>query len=122
MDYKIFEYDKYLLPYKSDIELRMKNYEKKLFELVGEDGKICDFANGHEYFGFHKTSDGWVYREWAPAAEEVWLTGDMVDWRWFDLKLEPVGNGIFEIFMSGRDFLYDGCHGGELCGMSFRIS
>ena len=78
MSYKIFEYDKYLLPFESDIELRMENYEKKLNSLVGESGKLCDFANGHEYFGFHRTEDGWVYREWAPAADAMWLTGDMV--------------------------------------------
>ena len=96
-----------LLP---DIELRMEIYEKKLTELVGEDGSLSDFANGHEYFGFHRTADGWVYREWAPAAEEIWLTGDMVEWRWFDLKLEPIGNGIFEIYMQGENFLYNGCH------------
>ena len=110
MDYNIFEYDKYLLPYKDDIELRMKNYEKKLSELVGEDGKLCDFANGHEYFGFHRTEDGWVYREWAPAADEMWLTGDMVEWHWFDLPMTALGNGVFEVKMQGGDFLYNGCH------------
>ena len=110
MSYKIFEYDQHLLPFESDIELRMENYEKKLRSLVGENGSLRDFANGHEYFGFHKTEDGWVYREWAPAADELWLTGDMVGWRWFDLPMQPVGNGVFEIKMQGESFLYNGCH------------
>lgn len=110
MAYRIFEYDPYLLPYEQDIDLRMDNYKKKKKELVGYRGKLCDFANGHEYFGFHKAPDGWYYREWAPAADEVYLTGDMVEWRWFDLKLTPLGNGVFEIFLPGRNVLYDGCH------------
>ena len=110
MAYKIFEYDPGLLPYERDIDLRMDNYERKKRELVGENGSLCDFANGHEYFGFHKTENGWYYREWAPAAEEVYLTGDMVGWRWLDLKLTPLGNGVFEIFLPGADALYDGCH------------
>ncbi|MBR2354493.1 MAG: alpha amylase C-terminal domain-containing protein [Clostridia bacterium] len=121
MDYKIFEYDPDLLTYERDIALRMENYRRKHKELVGENGSLCDFANGHEYFGFHKTADGWYYREWAPAAEEVYLTGDMVGWRWLDLKLTPKENGIFEIFLPGTDSLWDGCrvkviirHGGEL--------
>ena len=81
MKYKIFEYDPQLLTYENDINQRMKNFAKKKRELVGTSGKLCDFANGHEYFGFHKTDKGWYYREWAPAAEEVYLTGDMVDSR-----------------------------------------
>lgn len=121
MRYKIFEHDPYLLPFEADINQRMKNFENKKHELVGDNGKLCDFANGHEYFGFHKTRRGWYYREWAPAADELYLTGDMVDWRWQDLKLTPLGNGVFEIFLPGTDALYNGCHvktivrrGGEL--------
>ena len=121
MKYKIFKRDPALLPYENDIIQRMKNYHRKKTELVGENGSLCDFANGHEYFGFHKTENGWFYREWAPAAEEVYLTGDMVDWRWLDLRLTPIGNGVFEIFLEGKDALWDGClvktivkHGGKL--------
>ncbi len=110
MNYKILEYDPYLQPYASDIRLRMDNYAKKRYELVGRDKKLSDFANGHTYFGFHKTKDGWWYREWAPSAEEVYLTGDMVDWKWLELKLTPIGNGVYEIFLPGVDFLYHGCH------------
>jgi len=110
MSYKIFEHDPSLLPFEKDIEQRMKNYIQKKRELVGPRGNLCDFANGHEYFGFHKTADGWVYREWAPAADEVYLTGDMVNWKLMELKLTPLGNGVFEIFLDGKDALYDGCH------------
>ena len=121
MAYKIFEYDPQLLPYKKDINLRMKRYHRKREELVGKGGSLCDFANGYQYFGFHRTADGWVYREWAPAAEEVYLTGDMVDWHWLDLRLTPVGNGVFELYLNGENALWNGCrvktivrHGGEL--------
>ena len=109
MAYKILEIDQYLAPYEKDIQLRMDNYTRKREELVGKNGSLSDFSNGHEYFGFHKTEDGWYYREWAPAAEEVYLTGDMVDWRWLDLKLTPIGNGVFEIFLKGQNALYHGC-------------
>ena len=71
MSYKIFEHDPLLLQFEKDIELRMDNYAKKKLSLVGKEGSLSDFANGHDYFGFHKTDDGWVYREWAPAADEV---------------------------------------------------
>ena len=110
MSYKIFEHDPLLLQFEKDIELRMENYAKKKLSLVGKEGSLSDFANGHDYFGFHKTDDGWVYREWAPAADEVYLTGDFVDWRWLDLRMTPLGNGVFEIFVKGRETLYNGCH------------
>ena len=81
MSYRIFEYDPYLLPFEKDIIQRMKNYKNKKKELVGK-GKLIDFANGHEYFGFHKSGDGscWHYREWAPAADRVYIMGDMNSW------------------------------------------
>ncbi|MBQ2712955.1 MAG: 1,4-alpha-glucan-branching enzyme, partial [Clostridia bacterium] len=109
MSYKIFTYDPYLLPFEQDIEQRMQNYKNKRRALVGARGRLTDFANGHHYFGFHKTEEGWYYREWAPAAEEVYLTGDMVEWRLQGLKLTPIGNGVFEIFLPGKDALWHGC-------------
>ena len=121
MAYRIFEYDPQLLPYQKDIALRVRRYRQKKEELVGKTGTLRDFANGYQYFGFHRTENGWVYREWAPAAEEVYLTGDMVDWRWFDWRLTPIGNGVFEIYLSGENALWNGCrvktivrHHGEL--------
>ena len=119
--YKITEYDPHLQYFANDIELRMENYEKKKQELVGAKGKLIDFANGHEYFGFHRGDGGWYYREWAPAAEEVYLTGDMVNWDWTARRLEPIGNGVFELFVPDPGFLYNGCrvktvirHNGQL--------
>ena len=73
----IFRHDPALMAYESDILGRMESFFYKKAELIGS-GTLCDFANAHEYFGFHKTDKGWYYREWAPAAEAVYLTGDMI--------------------------------------------
>ncbi len=110
MKYKIFEHDPYLLPFEADIVQRMKNYEWKRGELVGENGSLSELANGHEYFGFHKTRSGWYYREWAPAASQVFLMGDFNGWNPESHKLKRRENGVFEIYLSGTDTLYDGCH------------
>ena len=67
----ILKIDPYLCPFEDDLTARMDNFDKKKKELVGEKGKLCSFANGYNYFGFHKTRTGWVYREWAPAAEAM---------------------------------------------------
>ena len=68
MTLKITAYDPSLRPFQGDLELRMANYQRTKNKLLKEGETLSDFANGHRYFGFHKTSEGWYYREWAPAA------------------------------------------------------
>ena len=110
MSYRIFEYDKWLLPFEKDIDLRMERYEDKLCELVGKGGSLYGFADMHEYFGFHRTSDGWVYREWAPAADRMYLTGDMVGWDMTALPMTRLDGGVFEVYLEGKDALWNNCH------------
>ncbi|MBO5280620.1 MAG: 1,4-alpha-glucan-branching enzyme, partial [Clostridia bacterium] len=110
MDLKIFQYDAGLLPYRRDLEQRMLNYYNKRRELVGEGGSLADFANGHEYFGFHRTENGWVYREWAPGADAMYLTGDMVAWDLKALPMKRLQNGVFEVCLDGKDALWHNCH------------
>ncbi len=104
----ILEIDPYLAPYKDDIELRTTLYEKKRTQLLGDLDSISDFANGHKYFGFHKTDDGWVYREWAPAADKMYLTGDFNNWDTESHPMERIENGIFEIYIKGKNTLKAG--------------
>ncbi len=109
MNYKIFEYDDRLREFASDIELRMSNYDRKKSELLADGMTLTDFANGHEYYGFHKTKTGWYYREWAPAAEKMYLMGDMNGWNHTSLPMKNIGGGNWEIFLEGTDSLYNGC-------------
>lgn len=110
MGYKILEYDSLLKNYyEKDIELRVNDYKRKKKELLGRGETLSDFANGAEYFGFHRTSDGWVYREWAPAADEMYLTGDFNGWNKTSHPMEKKENGVFEIQLDGKDALYNGC-------------
>ena len=74
--------DGYLEPYENAIQGRHDHALWKLNQLT-RNGKITlsDFANGHEYFGLHKTARGWVFREWAPNATDIYLVGDFNDWK-----------------------------------------
>ena len=109
MSYKILEIDPGLKPYESDINLRMKLYNDTHKALLGDNGDIVSFANGANYFGFHRTDNGWVYREWAPAADAMYLMGEMNGWNPENLPMTKKDGGIFEIYMDGKDYLYDGC-------------
>ena len=99
MSLRIIEIDPYLAPFERDLILRTENYTRVRNELVGGVGSLTDFANGHHFFGFHKTSDGWVYREWAPAAEEMFLTGDFNSWDLTANRMDRKENGVFELFL-----------------------
>jgi 1,4-alpha-glucan branching enzyme len=42
---------------------------------------LADFSSGHEFFGLHRTPDGWIFRDWAPNATRIIMTGSFCDWR-----------------------------------------
>jgi len=108
MSYRILEIDPYLKSFEQDINLRMDNYKRKRSELLGEAEHISDFANGHHYFGFHRTKTGWVYREWAPAAEAMYLTGDFNEWDLTACPMKKLDNGVFEVKLKGAKALQPG--------------
>lgn len=106
--YKLLQIDPYLKDYEKDINLRMDAYKRKRQELLKACSGISAFANGYKYFGFHRTKTGWVYREWAPAAEQMYLTGDFNNWNLTSHPLKKLENGIFEIELKGRNALKEG--------------
>ncbi len=108
MSYKILKIDPILEAYEDDINLRMDNYKRKKAELLGEGKSLVDFANGYQYFGFHRTKKGWVYREWAPAAEEMYLTGDFNEWDTKACPMTRLENDVFEIQLQGKNALKPG--------------
>ena len=108
MKYKILEIDPLLKKYENDINIRMDNLKTKKKLLLKPGQKLKDFANGHHFFGFHRGEDGWYYREWAPAAEAVYLTGDFNGWKRHAHPLTKKDNGVWELFLPGRNALRNG--------------
>jgi 1,4-alpha-glucan branching enzyme len=96
---KLIKNDPWLKPYVPAIEGRYNYFLRKEKELTC-DGKIslCDFASGYLYFGLHATPSGWTFREWAPGAEKIYLTGDFNGWQEREeYRLQRIENGVFEI-------------------------
>ena len=90
--------DPYLKPYAA--ALRKRRERAVLRELEFTDGKrtLSDVANAHLYYGLHKTEKGWVFREKAPNAKELYIYGDFSRWEIKpDFALQPIGNGDWEI-------------------------
>ena len=89
--------DSWLEPFEDAIRGRHDHTEWVKNKLT-KNGKytLAQFASGHEYFGLHKTARGWVFREWAPNATEIFLIGDFNNWQEqpkYQLKrIEGTGN------------------------------
>ena len=95
----IVKNDPWLEPFEDAIRGRHDHVLYKLNELTnGGKQSLSDFASGHLYFGLHKNSKGWVLREWAPNATEMYLIGDFNGWQeQEEYKMTRIDNGNWEI-------------------------
>ena len=77
----VFYYsDPCLDQFRQIIEKRIRRCIAKEEELAGE-GSIVDFATGYYYYGLHRSAEGWIFREWAPNATEIYMFGSFSDWK-----------------------------------------
>ena len=89
--------DPWLEPYRETLERRVKKTVAREKELAG-DGTLQSFASGHLYFGLHRYEKGWMMREWAPNAAEIYLVGTFNDWQVSDAwKFKKLPHGHWEI-------------------------
>lgn len=108
--YKILDIDPGLRPYERDINQRMINYNNKLAQLLsGGCSNLNDFANGSAYYGIHREGNGWVYREWAPAAQRLWFMGDFNNWDPEGCPMTKLDGGTFEVKFDDPKALWNGC-------------
>ena len=107
--YRILELNPQLQSFAGDIDLRMFLYRATKGRLLTEGQTLNDFANAHNYYGFHRTETGWVYREWAPSAYQLYLEGDFNGWNQTSHPLTRIDNGNWEIYLEGHDALWEGC-------------
>ncbi|MEK6193064.1 MAG: hypothetical protein N2F24_02380, partial [Deltaproteobacteria bacterium] len=77
----MLENDPYLQPYAHVLEHRLENIRKVEERLIRNTEDLSEFAAGHEYFGLHFRGREWIFREWAPHADAIYLVGDMTDWQ-----------------------------------------
>ena len=100
----IVKHDGWLEPFSDAINGRHQHVIDKLGELTqGGKQTLSDFASGYMYFGLHRTDKGWVMREWAPNATEIYLVGDFNNWSELpQYKMKRIDNGNWEIKLKPR--------------------
>ena len=97
---KLIENDPWLEPFSAAIEGRHQRVLDKELELTGGKMSLSEFASGHMYFGLHRTRKGWVFREWAPNAKDIYLVGDFNNWQekpQYRLHRVKRSNGVWEL-------------------------
>lgn len=92
----LLETDPWLKPFEEDINLRAARYHDVRARLLNG-GSLLDFANGALYYGIRRCDDGWVYREWAPAADALHFFGEFNGWNRDSHPMTNIGNGNWEI-------------------------
>ena len=97
----IISEDPWLQPYAHDVNERLARFKKALTDIENAAGSLLNFANGHQYYGIHFDTkhNGWFYREWAPNASKLHLTGDFNGWNRTSHPLQKNQQGDWELFL-----------------------
>ncbi len=103
---KLINTDPWLEPSEQDITARYERFVERIRQIEKDFGKLTNLADGHKYFGINYDPDkkGWYYREWAPDANALYLTGDFNDWEKYSHPLIKNEFGIWEIFLDEKEY------------------
>jgi 1,4-alpha-glucan branching enzyme len=94
---RFYDIDPWLDPYRDVIEARL-TYCNDREAIITGGNKLVDFANGHHWYGLHRTEKGWVFREHAPNATGISLIGTFNHWKDDgSYSLRPAGEGDWVI-------------------------
>ena len=93
--YRLLELNPQLQDFAGDIDLRMFLYRATKGRILTGDQTLNEFANAHNYYGFHRTETGWVYRDWAPSAYQLYLTGDFNGWNLTSHPMNRIDNAHY---------------------------
>ena len=104
---KLIKNDSGLAEYAEAINGRHDEAVRKMAEITGGTNNLSEFASGYLYFGLHKTEEGYVLREWAPNATEIFVVGDFNKWTEsprYAMKRVKGSNGNWEIKIKNKSF------------------
>lgn len=94
---RFYEADPWLEPYRAVIERRLSAVRNAKKAIAG-DGKLKDSVNGAMFYCPHPEGDCFVFREWAPGASRIFVTGDFNGWRKSEKwAMTPMGEGNWEL-------------------------
>ncbi|XP_062872486.1 1,4-alpha-glucan-branching enzyme isoform X3 [Trichomycterus rosablanca] len=100
----LLQADSYLKPYEQDFKRRYGLFQKQLSLLEEAEGGFDQFTRSYKTFGAHRLPDNSVvFKEWAPAAEALFLTGDFNDWDKFSHPYKKKEFGKWELHVPPKE-------------------
>ncbi|MFC3880687.1 alpha-amylase family glycosyl hydrolase [Algoriphagus namhaensis] len=108
--------EEWLRPYASQIEARHSRFLDAQKQINHQFGSLVEFAQNHRYFGIHYEPwrKGWIYREWAPGAKQLFLMGEFNWWDRYSHPLKKNPRGYWEIFLSETEYKHTFTHGSKV--------
>ena len=96
----IYDGDPGLMPFREVIDARHSRIEAER-KKISRGGSLAGGLNNHLYYGLHRREDGsWVFREFAPNANRIYLIGEFNNWkRTPSYELKPLGDGNWELVL-----------------------
>ena len=116
LDLPLISEDDWLVPNTRQLYDRLLYYLNLVRDLELRFDDLGEFSSLHRYLGFtyDEEEKGWWYREWAPGAYMLWLTGDFNQWNKRSHPLTKEDSGVWEIFLPDSDYKGFLKHGGLL--------
>lgn len=96
--------DPYLKPFEREIRRRHGIVKDWLLKIDKLEGGMETFSQAYQYYGIHFQKDNSVIvREWAPGAQQLYLTGDFNGWNWESHPFKKLEFGKWELHVPASD-------------------
>lgn len=108
--------DPWLEPSAQDITDRHGRFISRVKSIENDFDSLSEFADAYKYFGINYDAKrkGFIYREWAPQAHALFLTGDFNNWNETSHPLVKDKYGIWEIFLEENEYKKTFTHGSKI--------
>lgn len=107
--------DPWLEPYADRVRHRLGRYRAARAHVDAHGGLLGPISEGHRFFGVNRGEDngtaGVWYREWAPGARALFLTGDFNGWDRTSHPLTRDEYGVWSIFLADAKYAARLTHG-----------
>jgi 1,4-alpha-glucan branching enzyme len=111
-------HDPWLEPHSDKLRARYAKYLSTLAKIDQAGGLLGQVSQGHHYYGFTRGENngqaGVWYREWAPAARLVTLTGDFNGWDRWNHPLQRDQFGVWSTFLPDERYADKLTHGSRV--------
>jgi 1,4-alpha-glucan branching enzyme len=106
----------WLAQYEPQIQRRSDRFQEAIRKINDFSGNILEYGSVHNFYGIHFEAwrKGWVYREWAPAAKQLYFFGDFNDWNRSSHPMKKSPRGDWEIFLPFEKYKEHFIHGSKV--------